>query len=667
MSVLGLAARWAHLGCGLGLVGIFSLSLLAGRSERPTADAWALSTLALARWLAVGALLLGFATLGHQLSVVSGDPGALLDPALWLRLLFHSRFGTVWLVRHGLLVLLAALVLLREREESVLDWTAWRLEAWALGVVALAATAWAGHAVAVESQDPGAVLADAVHLVAAGTWLGALLPLALLLRAASREAGADARPYAVLAVRRFSRVALGAMLLITITGLWNAWGEVGGVPALVGTPYGRLLLVKIALLCGVLGFAAVNRRRLLPALSGDGATVGRPAMARLSRFVVWELALGLLMVAIATALSLTVPAIHDTIWWPFSYRLSYAAVAGMPWVNARLLIGSQLAFVGLLAIVIAPLLARRGDMLLFLGAVALGCGAWIALPPLAVDAYPTTYRRSPIPYEAQSISQGVTLYRGQCAVCHGRNGKGDGPGGAGLPRPPADLTAPHTAQHTAGDLFWWITHGIPVAGMLPFGQTLSEDGRWDLINFLRALSAGEEARLLTPLVQRDGPRVVAPDFSYAVGPAPPEHVKDFRGRRMALVVLFSLPESRPRMEQLAAAYRQIELSGPEIIAVPMNADPEIIGRLGGTPPILFPVVTESAADITTTYLLFSRGPGASAPSHVEFLIDRQGYMRARWTPGIGGTGWGDLRVLRAQILILDQEKPSVALPSEHVH
>src|SRR5206468_8813615 len=122
------------------------------------------------------------------------------------------------------------------------------------------------------------------------------------------------------------------------------------------------------------------------------------------------------------------------------------------------------------------------------------------------------------------------------------DGKGDGPGGAGLPRTPADLTAPHTAQHTAGDLFWWITHGIKTAGMPRFSETLDEDQRWDLINFLRALSAGEHARRLTPVVERDGPRVVAPDFSYAVGPTPPQRLKDLRGRRVALVVLFTLPE-----------------------------------------------------------------------------------------------------------------------------
>jgi putative copper resistance protein D len=519
----------------------------------------------------------------------------------------------------------------------------------------------------VEPWRSAAVIADALHLVAGGVWLGALLPLSWLLRATSVDAGADARPYAVLAIRRFSAVALAAMLTLVVTGLWNTWAEVGGVPALVGTRYGRLLLVKIALLGIVLALAVVNRRRHLPALSGDGVTVGRPAMARLSRFLGWELVVGLLMIGVAAGLSITVPGAHDTVWWPFSYRLSYGVVAGLPGTNARVLIGSQVAIVGVIVIVVTLLFERRWNPLIGLGALAIGAGLWIMLPPLAVDAYPTTYRRSPVPYEASSITEGERLYIANCAICHGRSGKGDGPGGAGLPKPPADLTAPHTGQHTAGDLFWWITTGIEPAGMPPFGDTLSEDQRWDLINFLRALASGQEARALSAFVQRDGPRVVAPDFSYAIGPTPPRTLKELRGRWMALVVLFTLPESVPRLQQLAQAYPQIEFSGTQIIAVPTNADPLIIGRLGASPPILFPVVTEGAAAITPAYTLFSSPSEGSTVRHVEFLIDRQGYMRARWIPSDGGKGWSDLVTLREQISTLDKEKPSGPAPAEHVH
>ncbi len=132
--------------------------------------------------------------------------------------------------------------------------------------------------------------------------------------------------------------------------------------------------------------------------------------------------------------------------------------------------------------------------------------------------------------------------------------------------------------------------------------------------------------------------------SYRVGPTPPRSLKEFRGRSVVLVVMFSLPESRSRMEQLAGAYRQIEVSGAEIVAVPMSADPAIIGRLGATPPIFFPVVTEGAAEITSAYMLFSRTPESVTPRHVEFLVDRQGYMRARWIPDQRRHGMGRPRV-----------------------
>ena len=238
-------------------------------------------------------------------------------------------------------------------------------------------------------------------------------------------------------------------------------------------------------------FAAAGRR-LLPALAGEAATVGRPATGRLSRLVTRELLLGLLVVAVAAALALTVPGLHDTVSWPFSYRLSYEAVADVPGTGTRLLVGSQLALLGLLAIVITPLVARRRGLLLGLGGLALWSGLWIALPALAVDAYPTTYLRSPLPYDVEAIARGARLYGAHCVVCHGQEGKGDGPGGAGLARPPADLTAPHTGQHTAGDLFWWITHGISAAGMPAFGAALA--AAWEAGPSIRRRTRGTRRR-----------------------------------------------------------------------------------------------------------------------------------------------------------------------------
>ena len=672
MTLLGVAVRWIQLASALSLVGAFTLTLLAGRSDRPTARAWEAQVVRLTRWLVVMLLLSGVGALGYQAVVATGRTGALIEPAAWMRLLFRSHFGTVWLIRHGLLVLLAALVLLREREDSASDWVAWRVEAWGLAVAGAAAMAWAGHAAAVERWGLAAVLADAVHVTAAGAWLGALAPLVLLLRSASREAGADARPFAVLAARRFSLVALVAMLAVAATGLCNGWVQVGSVPALVGTRYGWLLLVKLALLGPIVALAAANRR-LLPALSGEAATIGRPAMARLGHFAACECGLGLSILGVTSGLSLTVPALHDSPYWPFAHRLAYDAMADVPGVKARLLIGSQVALVGLLGVVVGILVRRRRALLLGAGACTIAAGLWVALPPLAIDAYPATYQRSSVAYQAASIASGISLYTAHCATCHGRSGAGDGPGGAGLPRRPADLTAPHTGQHTAGDLFWWLTHGIPASGMPPFGSALPEEERWDLINFLRALSAAHQARALGPSIEPGRPWLAAPDFAFAVGPTPARSLKDLRGRAMALLVLFSLPDSRPRLGQLAGAYSELQLLGTEVLAAPMDGDPRIIARLGGEPPILYPVITEGGPDVVAAYTLFRRtlGPeGLSSeppvPRHIELLIDRQGYIRARWIPGAPGKGWSDLDLLRGEIRTLDREA-AVAPPEEHVH
>ena len=674
MTGTGVIIRWLHLACGLGLVGLITALLLAGRSDRPTALAWQARMLRWARGLAGLLLLSGLATLAYQATVVTGRPRAALELGEWLRLLGQSQFGTVWLVRHGLLLLLTALLLLREREESAADRLAFRAEAWLLAAVGAAAMTWAGHAAAVEPAGLAAALLHALHLVAAGAWFGALLPLHALLRRAAREAGADARPFATLAARAFSRLALTVMVIVVLTGLANTWFQVGGIPALVGTRYGWLLLVKVSLLIPILLLAQHNHRRLLPRLSGDGDTVGRPALARLGRFIAAESALALLILLVTTGLSLSPPAAHESVWWPFSQRYSWEVAAALPGGPTRLLIGAQVAVLGLLAIIVGLLLRSARALLLGAGGTALAIGLWVALPPMTVDAYPTTYRRPLVPYQAISVASGVALYRTHCALCHGPDGRGDGPGGAGLPRPPADLTAPHTAQHTAGDMFWWLSHGIPAGGMPPFGAVLSEDERWDLINFIRALGAGERARQMTALVQPNRPWLVAPDFSIVVGPVPPRSLKELRDRWMALLVFFTLPESRPRLVQLAEAYNTLQALGTEVIAVPLGNDADILRRLGGRPPMLFPVVTDGAAEIATSYSLLSRGLGprslaarAASPLHVEFLLDRQGYVRARWLPGNPGAGWDTFQTLTEQILILDKEAPTEPPPDEHVH
>ena len=658
MYALGLAARWLHLASSILLVGAAAMIVIAGRSDRLTAQRWEDRVLAWARWCAIVALLSGIVVVGTQTALFEGRAAAAVEPRAIARVLVDTQFGRVWIVRAGFLLLLAAFLSLRPSVTRRADWRASRGEVVLLGVAALVPLAAAGHAAAVEPDTVRTIALDALHTLGAGLWVGALLPLALLLRSASSEDGADARPHAVLAARRFSRLALGIVLVLVTSGTWLAVTHVGNVAGLVGTSYGRLLLTKLALLLVALGFAALNRSVLLARVGGDGPTVGRPAMRRLARFVTVEAGLALAILVIVAAMNVTPPARHEAPVWPFTIRLSLSALEGRAADATRALIGSQIAVIGLVAL-IAGLAMRAWRLpLAAVALAAVGAGVGLALPPLSIDAYPTTYLRPSVPYQASAITAGAALYQSHCAGCHGPRGAGDGPAGRTLPRSPADLRAPHTAQHTAGDLFWWISHGIPGSGMPGFGSQLTEDQRWELINFLRALSAGYGARGMGATIERDRRWLVAPDFSFAVGPTPPRALKDYRGRTV-LVVFYSLPGSRPRMNQLAGREGTLAILGVEVIAVPIDADPDAIRRLGAEPRVLFPVVTEGAETIVAAYRLFALAP------HVELLVDRQGYVRA--ITRSGGESL-DFDALVAQVQQLNEEKITVeAAPEEHVH
>jgi copper transport protein len=132
---------------------------------------------------------------------------------------------------------------------------------------------------------------ESVHLLAVGAWVGGLGVLVVSLRRAD-----------VSAVRRFSRMALWAVLVIAVTGAWQGLAQVRGRAALTGTDYGRILAAKVALAGVVVGLAAVARYRLLPR-AGEGTPPGR-----LRRLLGVEATGAAAVVLVASLLANTVPA-----------------------------------------------------------------------------------------------------------------------------------------------------------------------------------------------------------------------------------------------------------------------------------------------------------------------------------------------------------------------
>jgi mono/diheme cytochrome c family protein len=94
---------------------------------------------------------------------------------------------------------------------------------------------------------------------------------------------------------------------------------------------------------------------------------------------------------------------------------------------------------------------------------------------------------NPISSDATSIAMGKAFFTSICFVCHGDGGKGDGINAPSLERQPADLTSADVQIQSDGALFWKISEGNPP--MLTFKDVLSEEQRWQLVNFIRTLAA----------------------------------------------------------------------------------------------------------------------------------------------------------------------------------
>lgn len=119
---------------------------------------------------------------------------------------------------------------------------------------------------------------------------------------------------------------------------------------------------------------------------------------------------------------------------------------------------------------------------LVLLAVGLGAG-WVSVN----DAYRQQVV-NPVPATAESIASGSSVYQANCVICHGADARGDGPMAQTLNPPPSDLTV-HITQHPDADLFDFVSNGIQGSAMPAFKDRLSEEERWNVLNYLKSVAA----------------------------------------------------------------------------------------------------------------------------------------------------------------------------------
>ncbi|WP_442678313.1 copper homeostasis membrane protein CopD [Sphingomonas sp. ASY06-1R] len=292
-------ALYVALSCLFGLSAFSLYGLEAG--ER--ADA-----LALRRWL-VGSGLLGLLLSAIALvllaAAMAGVPPWPIDREAIGMLLTGSATGAAWEARMVALVV-ASIVALIAAGRSVPLGTV----AFAAGI-ALATLAWTGHG----AMDEGGIgwahlLADILHLLAAGAWVGALLGLTLLVtRAPSRIDAAHLR-LTHRALHGFGLVGTIVVVTMVVTGLANGWVLVGAgnLLSLPSTPYGQLLLAKLALFGAMLALASLNRFRLTPAFERSIAAADhRGALRTLRRSLAVEAACAVTILALVAWLGTLEP------------------------------------------------------------------------------------------------------------------------------------------------------------------------------------------------------------------------------------------------------------------------------------------------------------------------------------------------------------------------
>lgn len=205
-------------------------------------------------------------------TMAGGDLGAAVAaiPAV----LSRTHFGAIWVGRFAALALALAVCLVALRGA--------RAAALLLVLAVAATTSLTGHAADRGDLTLSSAL-DWVHVLATAGWTGGILGLTIAVLGPARM-----WPAALLGVvaHRFSRLAGLCLLAVAITGAYGAWVQLPSVSALWTTFYGRVLLLKLSLVTGLVCFGAVNRYTIVAQLDARRRGWLGTRLFRMARWVV---------------------------------------------------------------------------------------------------------------------------------------------------------------------------------------------------------------------------------------------------------------------------------------------------------------------------------------------------------------------------------------------
>jgi putative copper resistance protein D len=145
-----------------------------------------------------------------------------------------------------------------------------------------------------------------LHVLGGAVWLGALVPLGLLLVRVRKGGGAS--DLAEFALRRFSPVGMIAVASILAGGIVNAISRAGALDAFVASTWGQIVMLKTVLFTAMIVFAILNRFVLMPHWSAQTEMTA----ARLARNIAYEQLAGLLILAASAMLAVFHPPLCES-------------------------------------------------------------------------------------------------------------------------------------------------------------------------------------------------------------------------------------------------------------------------------------------------------------------------------------------------------------------
>ncbi len=210
---------------------------------------------------------------GQALNLTGGDLASALSPSLLAGLATSGRFGIYWMMREVVILIamiLAFYMLLRQQRPRIVK-TVLPIANLFLASALLIAITMSGHAAAVSPNIVSyAIVIDWLHLLAASLWVGGMMYIATNYLPVLRRLQIPQQARSLVTVLPyFSPLAIAGVLIMAVTGPFSAAFHLTSWQQFLSTAYGRALLVKIALVGGLLITSAIHVGLLRPRLKKE--------------------------------------------------------------------------------------------------------------------------------------------------------------------------------------------------------------------------------------------------------------------------------------------------------------------------------------------------------------------------------------------------------------